>query len=329
MIKTVGVARDNKDVHAIDIWQDGLSATILTWGGVLQDLRLLGHNSPLVLGFPKFKHYPRYSPFFGAIVGRFANRINDGKAIINGDSYQLDTNYIGKHMLHGGTANYGNVCWDIADHDHNFVELSLTDPDGMMGFPGQCDVLCRYEIKPGNKLSITITAATNAPTIFNPAHHSYFCLDDQNDIRGHELQIGARHYLPTNAELIPTGEVAEVIGTDFNFTSMRQIGDRQYDNNFCTGFKRSQMRNVAALRSPFSGVKMTVSTTEPGLQLYTGHKLGPPVRGHVKPLYRAFSGICLEPQGWPDSPNHTDFPSALLLPGSQYVQKSEFTFSID
>lgn len=329
MIKNVGIARDNQDVQAIDIWQDGLSATILTWGAVLQDLRLAGHRPPLVLGFPKFKHYPRYSPFFGAIVGRFANRINEGKAIIGGKSYQLDTNYLGTHLLHGGQTNYGNQNWTIDAHDHNYVDLRLTDPDGMMGFPGKCDVLCRYEIKPGNILSISIQGMSDAQTLFNPAHHSYFCLDDSNDIRKHELCIAAPHYLPVTDQLIPTGDIAPVAGTKFDFSTMREIGNEEFDHNFCISTVRRDLQDVAQLHSPRSGVTMTLATTEPGLQLYTGHKLGPPVRGHIKPLYGPFSGICLEPQGWPDSPNHSNFPSSVLQAGTRYAQMSEYRFSIN
>ena len=327
MIKTVGIARDNTDVQSIDIWQDGLSATVLTWGAVLQDLRLVWHNLPLVLGFPKFKHYPRYSPSFGAMVGRYANRINRGQARIDGQTHQLDTNYLGKHCLHGGTVNYGNQCWDIIDHEHNFVTLGLSDPDGMMGFPGECAVTCRYEIKANNILAITVEATTTQTTIFNPAHHSYFSLDDRNDIRGHHLCIAAEHYLPTDAELIPTGEIAAVANTGFDFREMREIGDNAIDHNYCIGEARGTPRPVARLNSPYSGISMDVITTEPGLQLYTGHKLGPPVRGHIKPLYRAFSGVCLEPQIWPDAPNHDHFPSAELTPDERYIQQTEFCFT--
>ncbi len=327
MIRTVGVSRDNQDVQAIDIWQDGISATILTWGAAVQDLRLAGHPHPLVLGFRKFKHYPRYSPHFGAIAGRVANRISNGQAHIGRTMHQLDTNFLGKHTLHGGKTGYGVRDWRLGAHQHDYVDLHLDDPDGMMGFPGAVQVTCRYQIKPGNIMAITITATSDAPTCFNPAHHSYFCLDDDNDIRGHEIMIAADHYLRVDEEAIPTGEVVAVAGTLFDLRSMRTIGNQSFDHNFCIGTKRGKLRKVARVRSPKSGVQMDVATTEPGLQFYTGHKLGPPVPGHIRSLYGPYAGLCLEPQCWPDAPTHNHFPSIILHPGDTFIQHNEFAFS--
>lgn len=329
MIKTIGISRDSVDVQAIDIWQDGLSATILTWGAVVQDLRLAGHRPPLVLGFKKFKHYPRYSPHFGAIAGRYANRIANGQFTLDGTPHQLDTNFLGKHCLHGGKSGFGVRDWTIIDHAHDFVELGLTDFDGMMGFPGECAITCRYEMKPGNILALTITATTDKTTIFNPAHHSYFCLDDSNDIRDHRLTIHADAYVPVDSEAIPTGGTRPVVDSMFDFRSERVIGTGPYDHNYCTGNERGACRPVATVRSPKSGVKMTLSTTEPGLQFYSGHKLGPPVSGLIKPLYTAYSGLCLEPQIWPDAPNNPDFPQAILRPGETYRQQTEFAFTME
>lgn len=326
MIRNIGISRDSQDVFAIDIWNGALSATILTWGGVVQDLRLAGHDTPLVLGFKKFKQYPRYSPYFGAVVGRYANRINKGDVLIDGTRHQLDTNFLGKHLLHGGKTGYGTRDWDLVDHAHNFVELRLRDPDGMMGFPGNVDVNLRYEITDGATLALSISAYTDAPTLFNPAHHSYFCLDDSNDVRGHKIHIAADHYLPVDAEFIPTGEIAPVTGTSFDLRQSRVIGDQAFDHNYCLAQGRRDLQPIATLASPKSGVSMEVATTEPGLQFYTGHKLGPPVPGLIKALYQPYSGLCLEPQIWPDAPNHKDFPSALLMPGSPYNQQTTFAF---
>ena len=328
MIKTIGISRDNVDVQAIDIWQDGLSATILTWGAVVQDLRLASHRPPLVLGFKKFKHYPRYSPHFGAIAGRYANRIANGRFTLNGTQHQLDTNFLGKHCLHGGKSGFGVRDWTIIDHAHDFVELGLTDFDGMMGFPGECSITCRYQMEPGNVLALTITASTDKPTLFNPAHHSYFCLDDSNDIRDHQLTIHADSYVPVDHEAIPSGGTQLVANSPFDFRHERAIGDGPYDHNYCTGNERGACRPVAMLRSPKSGVQMTLSTTEPGLQFYSGHKLGPPVSGLIKSLYTAYSGLCLEPQIWPDAPNNPDFPQAVLRPGETYRQQTKFAFTM-
>ncbi len=326
MIRNIGISGDNQDVFAIDIWNGALSATILTWGAVIQDLRLTGHDPPLVLGFKKFKHYPRYSPYFGAIVGRYANRINLGRASIDGRQHQFDTNFLGKHCLHGGKTGYDVRDWVLSDYSNDFVELRLTDPDGMMGFPGKIDLIVRYEISDGATLSLAVNAISDAPTLFNPAHHSYFCLDDSNDIRGHEISIAADHYLPVNEEAIPTGEIAAVTGTGFDLRTPALIGEKRFDHNFCLGAKRGVLNQVASVHSPKSGVGMQVATTEPGLQFYTGHKLGPPVSGLIKSPYVPFSGLCLEPQIWPDAPNNPHFPSALLEPGSVYHQQTTFAF---
>jgi len=326
MIRPFGISRDNQEVFAIDIWNGNLSATVLSWGAVIQDLRLAGHNAPLVLGFRKFKHYPRYSPYFGAIVGRYANRIAEGRALIDGTAYQLDTNFLGKHLLHGGRTGYGVRDWKIADHAHNFVELHLVDPDGMMGFPGTVEVSVRYEIGADATLFLKIDAICDTPTLFNPAHHSYFCLDDSNDVRGHQIRIAAEHYLPVDNEAIPTGEIAPVHNTRFDLRQPRLIGDNQFDHNFCLAMAQRPLTPVASLQSPRSGITMDLATTEPGLQFYSGHKLGPPVNGLIKPLYRPFSGLCLEPQGWPDAPNHTTFPSAMLYPDKPYQQQTSFAF---
>ena len=330
MIKSIGISRQNCEVQAIDIWRDGLSATILTWGAVVQDLRLMGHDSPLVLGFRKFKHYPRYSPHYGAIAGRVANRIANGYGKIGDLTFNSDTNFLGKHSLHGGKDGFGTRDWDIRDHGHDFVELGLRDPDGMMGFPGTLEVVCRYEIQAGNVLSITLDAQTNMPTLCNLAHHSYFCLDDTGDIRGHELQINADSYLPCDKELIPTGEIRDVTGTVFDFRSPRLIGATDpcdYDVNYCLDTTKTPIRPVATVKSPHSGIVMQVASTEPGLQLYTGHKLGPPVPGLDGQLNGSFSGLCLEPQLWPDAPNHPHFPSILLTPNTHYHQESSFSFA--
>ena len=214
----------------------------------------------------------------------------------------------------------------LSDHAHDFVELRLTDPDGMMGFPGKADLCARYEITDGATLALSITANCDAPTLFNPAHHSYFCLDDSNDIRGHEICISADHYLPVDDEFIPTGEIAPVTGTRFDLRTPGLIGDTGFDHNFCLDRAQAPLRQVASVLSPKSGICMQVATTEPGLQFYTGHKLGPPVNGLTKQLYGPFSGLCLEPQVWPDAPNNPHFPDALLRPGAVYHQQTTFAF---
>jgi aldose 1-epimerase len=330
-----GRTGDGEPVHRLRIAGGGLQASIITWGAVVQDLRLEGHRPPLVLGFESFDDYPAHSPYFGAIAGRYANRIREGRFAIDGRQYQADTNFLGKHLLHGGSKGIGKRVWSIAEHGADFVTLRLRDRDGEMGFPGNLDITCTYRLAPGGVLSIELSAVTDQPTLCNLAHHSYFNLDDggSSEVLDHLLQIDAEAYLPVDEELIPTGEIAPVAGTDFDFSEARPIrreaGGRQveYDHNWCLARSRQPLRRVARLSGSRSGVAMEVCTTEPGVQFYAGHKAARDAAGLDGRQYRAFAGVCLEPQVWPDSPNHPDFPQAVLRPGEVYRQTTQYRFA--
>ncbi len=324
-----GETPSGEAVERVFLTGGGLTANVLTWGAVVQDLRLDGHDAPLVLGFEKFEYYSAHSPYFGAVAGRFANRIANGRFLIGGETYQLDTNFLGKHALHGGREGTGKRNWTVADLGTSHVILALDDPDGAMGFPGHCRHTCSYTLKENATLQVALTATVDTPTIVNLAPHSYFTLNDARDCRDHILRIDADRYLPVDEELIPTGEVAEVTGTGFEFRQPRFLSaenDGIYDHNFCLSGGRRAVREVARLRHADAGLAMTVSTTEPGLQIYTGSKLDVPVPGLRGRQYSAFSGIAIEPQLWPDAPNHEVFPSPLLVPGEESRQVSEFRF---
>ena len=299
---------------------------------MLQDLRLEYYLPALVLGFKQFDHYPAHSPYFGATVGRFANRIANARFSINGETHQTDANFLEKHTLHGGATGIGKRLWTIADLGTSHVDLVLKDPNGAMGFPGNCDIICSYALKNDGTLHISYTTRTDASTIANIAHHSYFILDDGGDCRDHHLQISADNYLPVDGELIPTGEIARVNNTPFDFRKPKFIGhdltgDQIYDHNFCLSSKRRNLQQVAELYSHQSGIMMTVATTEPGLQFYAGHKVSPPVTGLDGKSYSAYSGLCLETQNWPDAPNHKNFPNCFLNPGEELRQVTEYRFS--
>lgn len=329
-----GTTPEGEAVNRFEISGGGLTARLMTWGAVLQDLRLDGHPAPLVLGFRRFEDYPAASPYFGAIAGRYANRIRDGRFVIDGQRFQVDTNFLGKHVLHGGARGTGKRVWKLEGRGSDFVSFALRDPDGFMGFPGTLDILCTYRLKLPGTLSIELTATCDQPTLCNLAHHSYFNLDDggEGDILDHRLMLSAQAYLPVDDELIPTGVVQPVEGTAFDFQLPRPIrfaenGEQVvYDHNFCLAAARGPMRQAAWVQAARSGVDMEVWTTEPGLQFYAGHKVARDPLGLTGMAYGAYAGFALEPQVWPDSPNRPYFPQGLLWPGDRYRQVTEYRF---
>lgn len=321
-------------VHRLSIEGGGLRARILTFGAVVQDLRLAGHLPPLVLGFERLTDYLDHSCYFGAIVGRCANRIAGARFILDGERFSTDAND-GGNTLHGGSEGLDRRVWRVAEAGPDFVTLSIHDPAGRMGFPGALDIFCTYRLRPPGTLLVELLATCDRPTLCNLAHHSYFNLDDggRSSILDHRLTIPAAAYLPVDGQGIPTGAVLPVEGTPFDFVVPRTIrsgsGDEtRYDHNFCLSAARGPLRRVAWAQGAASGVEMEVWTTEPGLQLFTGHFPDRRVPGLDGITYRSFAGLCLEPQIWPDSPNRPYFPQAVLRPGERYRQASEFRFRL-
>lgn len=321
-------------VHRLSLEGGGLSATVLTYGAVVQDLRLMGHPSPLVLGFERLENYLAHSLYFGAIVGRYANRIAQGRFTLDGERYQSDRNDNG-HTLHGGSAGIDKRVWRVTAHGADNVTLAIDDPSGAMGFPGSLAISCTYMLKPPGVLAIELSATCDHPTLCNLAHHSYFNLDNggQGTILDHRMKLAAQAYNPVDAECIPTGEVLPVEGTRFDFVLSRTIRgasdeDSRFDHNFCISASREPMRQVAWVQGARSGVEMEVWTTEPGLQFFTGQFPDREVPGLEGIRYRSFGGFCLEPQIWPDSPNRPYFPQAVLRPGEVYRQTTEYRFRL-
>lgn len=331
-IEAFGQAASGETVYRITLSGGGLTARIMTWGATLQDLRLEGHAYPLTLGFPDFASYPLYSPYFGQTPGRHANRIAAGRFSLDGVSYQLECNERGVNHLHGGSAGMGKRLWELTSHGADFAVFSIVDPDGQSGYPGTMKTEARYELRPGGCMAITYTSVTDRPTLANIAHHSYFNLDGSEDILDHELMIAADHYLPVDDDQIPTGEIAPVQGSDFDFRQMRPIrcegpgGQVAYDHNFCLAPERGPVRTVALARSMRSGLAMELRSGEAGVQFYTGFKIKPSVAGLGGKPYGGCAGFCLETQSWPDSPNHPHFAQAVLRPGDKLVQHTEHVF---
>ncbi len=329
-LETFGETVGGAPVERARISGSGLTAWILTWGAVVQDLRLDGVPQPLVLGFPCFPPYLESGAYFGAIVGRLANRVAGGRASIAGVTQRLDRNDGGRHTLHGGRSGSGRRLWALEDAGEDVVTLRCALPDGHMGFPGKLDAVATYRIAAGPALALELSAGADAETLCGFAHHSYFNLDGAGTIHDHRLRIDADAVLPVDDTLIPTGEVMQVAGTAFDFRAARRIGAAgiAYDHNFCLSEERQPLRAVAALSGPRSGLTLTLATTEPGLQVYTGAALSTgATRGLTGMPYGPYAGVALEPQVWPDAPNRPWSGQARLRPGEVYRQTSVFRFS--
>lgn len=328
-----GQTATGETVYRVHLRGGGLSASVMTWGAVIQDLRLEGHAPPLTLGFERFEDYPLYSSYFGATPGRCSNRIAGGRFTLDGEAYQLECNERGVNHLHGGKDGIAKRNWQIIDLVEDRVVLEIVDPDGRAGYPGNCTVTATYHLKDEGVLSVIYRSTTDRATLANICQHTYFNLDGRPDALEHDLMIAADHYLPVDDELIPTGEQRPVAGTEFDFRQMspmaRFVDGEQvlFDHNFCLSNERVAKRSVALARSINSGVTLEVRTTEPGVQFYAGTKLNVAVPGLEGRTYGKFAGFCLETQVWPDAINQPGFPNAVLRPGETLVQETDYVFS--
>jgi aldose 1-epimerase len=265
--------------------------------------------------------------YFGGIVGRVANRIAGARFECDGKTHDLDKNFLGRHILHGGSVGTGSKIWKVVSSNENSVQLSLSLPDGDMGFPGNLEVAVTYSLLAQGTLQIDIVANTDAATPCNFAHHSYFNLDGKSSALGHQLQVDADAYLPVDRDLIPTGEIKPVAETDFDFKKGRQIEVSRYDHNLCLSDGQRPIRPVARLTGSDGKLSMRIETTEPGLQFYDGGQLpATGLAGQDGRKYRKNAGIALEAQGWPDAVNVATFPNSILRPEDTYTQKTRYVF---
>ncbi len=311
----------------------GASARILTWGAVLRDLVVPTAGGPqrVILGLNTLEDYIAHSPHFGAVPGRFANRIANGRFAIDGVVYQLEREPGEKHTLHGGPKGFGRRLWKLGAHDASSVSLSIDSPDGDAGFPGAVTATCVYRMLEPATLRVELTAVSDRPTIINLTQHAYFNLDGSPDILQHELTLLSDFYTPADAELIPTGEILLAAGTPYDFRVARPVrasDGTTYDTNFVASRQpeANGLTPVALLRSLRNGLAMSLFSTEPGVQLYDAAKLDCPVPGLGGARYGAHAGLCLEPQAFPDSPNRRHFTDCVLRPDSEYRHVSEFRF---
>lgn len=323
-IRPFGQTRDGRPVQAITLASPDLTATILTWGAALQDLRLAGLGHGLTLGGPDMAAYEGPMGYFGTIVGPVANRIAGARATIAGRDHRFAAND-GANLLHGGADGTHAQLWHLDGATEVEARLSLLLPDGAGGFPGTRRITADYRLS-GAALTLTLTATTDAPTLMNLAHHGYWNLDGAPTTRGQRLTIAADHYLPVDAGLIPTGEERPVEGA-FDLRAGRTLdGSEGFDHNFCLARAPRPLTEVAHLAG--RQATLHLATTEPGLQIYDGRRLDTaPYPGHGGKPYGAFAGLAMEPQRWPDAPHHPGFPPITLAPGETYRQDTRWRFT--
>lgn len=322
---------------------NGIEIKATNYGGIITSIVVPDRNGrpgDIVLGFDDLQAYAKDSPYFGAIVGRYGNRIAKGHFTLDGHTYTLAVNN-GPNHLHGGLKGFDKVIWHAEPlAGSTGLVLSRRSPDGEEGYPGNLDVRVTYRLTDDNRLVIDYHATTDKATPVNLTQHSYFNLAGEGDVLGHELTIDADRYTPVDANLIPTGELAPVEGTPFDFRKSTAIGARidtpnlqlknagGYDHNWVLNRKGTGLQLAARVVEPKTGRTLEVSTTQPGLQFYSGNFLDGTLKGKGGRVYVKHAGLCLETQHFPDSPNHPDFPSTILRPGEQYDTQTVFRFGV-
>jgi aldose 1-epimerase len=321
----------------------GMEVSVTNFGATVMSIVVPDrHGVPqqVTLGFDTLEEYVDNKTYMGPIAGRVANRIARGTFTLDGKVYNLVCNN-GRNHLHGGPNGWAKLPWEVEGYDDTSVRLIYHSPDGDEGYPGNVDVIVTYRVDASNGLVIHIEAHTDAPTIINPTNHCYFNLhrDHTRKILDHMLQINADAYTPSDAELIPTGEILSVVDTPMDFREPKPVGRninadfdqlmhaKGYDHNWVLNDITGAVRKCATLSAESSGITLDTSTNQPGVQCYTGNSLGKSKgRGGVQ--YAPYTGICLETQGFPDAINHPNFPSVILMPGETYLHETHYQFGL-
>jgi aldose 1-epimerase len=323
----------------------GSEAKIMNYGGIVQSLKVADRTGKLddvVLGYDNVDGYIKVTPYFGCLVGRYGNRIGGAKFTLDGQTYTLATNN-GPNSLHGGVKGFDKVVWNVVKATGNSLELQYLSKDGEEGFPGNLNVTAIYTLTDANELKLTFTATTDKATVVNLTHHSYFNLKGQGngDILGHELYLNSDQTTPVDKELIPTGEIADVTGTPFDFRKPMAVGARiddsntvlqygpGYDHNWIVNqAKPGELTLQARVTEPTTGRIMEVLSDEPAVQFYAGNFLDGTITGKGGKVYQKRTGFCLEPQHYPDSPNKPSFPTTELKPGQIYHNTIIYKFGV-
>ena len=346
--KEFGTTEDNVTVYQFVLSnKNGMEISVINYGGIITSLKAKDRNGKyqdIVLGFNSLPPYEDENPYFGAIIGRYGNRIANGNFKLDGQSYKLDINNPPNH-LHGGLKGFHKVVWNPKEilNDRN-VSLELTYLSKHMeeGYPGNLDVKVAYTLNNKDELSVGYEAITDQKTIINLTQHSYFNLSGNfsNDILDHEIRINADSFLPVDETLIPTGEIRSVHGSPFDFRKSKLIGQdidtnnkqiefgKGYDHCWVINNQSNGLRSVATAYHSESGRVLDVYSDLPGLQFYSGNFLDGTLKSKKEGYYELRSGFCLETQYYPDSPNQENFPSVIIKPGEVYKSNTVFKFSV-
>ncbi len=342
---------EGQDILAVTISNaNGLKAKLITFGARLTELHVPDRNgdfADVVLGFDTIEEYAATDTYFGATCGRYGNRIAGGRFLLDGVEHHLNVNE-GANHLHGGVQGFDRKVWEVEAIKAESVTFKTTSEDGEMGFPGKSNLRSTYTLTADNKLHIVMEADTTKSTLMNMVHHSYFNLAGQGsgDVLGHDIKMASLFYTPVDDELLATGEIVSVKGTPFDFTEFKAIGadiDKLpsvgasifeagggYDHNWCLdAVSGSNLRKCIDVHEPVSGRRMTMHTTEPGVQFYTAGYLSDKVMGKQGKRLCKYGGFTLETQKYPGSPSFSHFPSCRLNPGEKYRQEMVFTFGTD
>jgi aldose 1-epimerase len=322
----------------------GMEVQIMNYGAIITKIMVPDKNKVIedvVLGFDSVADYIKDSPYFGAVVGRYGNRIAAGTFSLDGKNYSLAAQNNGQH-LHGGLKGFDKKVWKTLSQKPGSLTLSYLSKDGEEGFPGNLEVQVTYTLTEDNAIAMDYTAKTDQATVLNICNHSYFNLTGnvKRDVLDHTIQLNAPFFIPVDKVLIPTGEVKSVKGGPFDFTSPKKIGleinaaEEQiafgggYDHCYAFDKAPGAYAKIAHVEEPVSGRVMEVFTTEPGVQFYTGNNLDGHLIGKYGAKYNKRTGFCLETQHYPDSPNKPNFPSTVLRPGETYTSKTVYQFSV-
>lgn len=345
MARTFGRLPDGTEIKIYTITNTkGMSAAIINYGAIVVGLKVPDRNGAIadvILGFDDLDSYILDNSFQGAIVGRYGNRIAQGRFMLDGQTYQLSIND-GANHLHGGAKGFFKQVWRCEKATRNALRLSYVSPDGEEGYPGQVKIKVTYTITENNEFKIEYRGKTTKPTILNPTSHCYFNLtgNPENTILEHELMINADNFTPVDSSLIPTGEIRPVAGTPLDFRESKPIGKdinmrdeqlqygRGYDHNWVLNGYPGQVRHAATLYDPQTGRIMEILTDQPGIQFYSGNLLDGSLIGKGGICYHYRTALCLEAQAFPDSPNKPNFPAVVLRPDETYSQTTIYRFAV-
>ena len=340
-----GTLQNGENIYSYTLTNNnGMSATIINYGATVVNLHVPDKNGKIedvILGYDSLSSYVKGASYFGGIVGRYGNRIAKGKFTLDGKEYQLPTNN-GVNSLHGGTIGFNKRVWEAKELNGSTLQLTYVSPDGEEGYPGTLTLTVTYSLTDKDGLKIDYKATTDKPTILNPTNHCYFNLtgNPNNTILNHILMINADKFTPVDSTLIPMGQLEDVANTPMDFRKPTEIGKRinddfqqlkfagGYDHNWVLNNYNGSVREAATLYDSTSGILLKVLTDQPGIQFYSGNFLDGKDKGKDGIYYKFRTGLCLECQHFPDSPNEKNFPSVVLKPGETYTQTTVYEFSV-